>query len=106
MSRIILVLAMMRDKDHRGFIEPFKGVVDEVVLTQADLKRSAAVDELLPILRHRWPRARVNAKAAGALDDARQLARPQDLICVTGSLMLIGEMKAALRGCGLSRLRG
>jgi dihydrofolate synthase/folylpolyglutamate synthase len=106
MSRIILVLAMMRDKDHRGFIEPFNGVVDKIVLTQADLKRSAAVDELLPILGHRWSGVRTNAKAPGALDDARQLARPQDLICVTGSLMLIGEVKAALRGCGLSRLRG
>jgi dihydrofolate synthase/folylpolyglutamate synthase len=105
-SRIILVLAMMCDKDHRGFIEPFKGLVNEVVLTQADLKRSATVDELMPALGHAWPRPRTNAKVSGALDDARQLARPQDVICVTGSLMLIGEVKALLRGCRLSRLRG
>jgi dihydrofolate synthase / folylpolyglutamate synthase len=105
-SRIILVLAMMRDKDHHGFIEPFKGLVNEVVLTQADLKRSATADELMPILGYTWPRARTNVDVRGALDDARQLARPQDVICVTGSLMLIGEVKALLRGCGLSRLRG
>jgi dihydrofolate synthase/folylpolyglutamate synthase len=105
-SRVILVLAMMRDKDHRGFIEPFNGLVDEVVVTQADLQRSATVHELLLVLGPAWPRARTNAKAAGALNEARQLARPQDLICVTGSLMLIGELKALLRGCGLSPLRG
>jgi dihydrofolate synthase/folylpolyglutamate synthase len=37
---------------------------------------------------------------------AKQLARSEDLICITGSLMLIGEVKALLRGCGLSPLRG
>lgn len=105
-SRVVLILAMMRDKDHRGFIEPLKNVVDEVVLTQADLKRSATVDELMPVLRHAWPRARAIANVPGAVREARQLARPQDLICVTGSLMLIGEVKALLRGCGLSPLRG
>jgi dihydrofolate synthase/folylpolyglutamate synthase len=105
-SRVILVLAMMRDKDHRGFIEPLKEFVDDVVVTQADLKRSATVDELMPVIGHTWPQARTNANVAGALGDARRLARPQDLICVTGSLMLIGEVKALLRGCGLSPLRG
>ena len=106
MSRVILVLAMMRDKDHRGFVEFFKGLVDEVVVTQADLKRCATADELLPLVVETWPRARTNARVSGALDAAKQLARPQDLICVTGSLMLVGEVKASLRGCGLSRLRG
>ena len=37
---------MMRDKDHRGFVEPLRGLVDEVVLTQADLPRSATAQEL------------------------------------------------------------
>jgi len=106
MSRVILVLAMMRDKDHHGFVKCFKGLVDEIVVTQADLKRSATADELLPLVGETWPRARTNTRVSGALGDARHLARPQDLICVTGSLMLVGEVKASLRGCGLSRLRG
>lgn len=105
-SRVILVLAMMRDKDHRGFVEPFHEIVDDVVLTQADLKRSATVEELLPLISGIWPHLRTHARVAGALAEARQLARPQDLICVTGSLMLVGEVKASLRGCGLSPLRG
>ena len=105
-SRVILVLAMMRDKDHRGFVEPFHGLVDDVVLTQADLKRSATVEELLPVIAMICPQVRTHARVAGALGEASQLARPQDLICVTGSLMLVGEVKASLRGCGLSPLRG
>ena len=33
-------------------------------------------------------------------------AAPDDLILITGSLMLVGEAKAILLGCGLSPLRG
>src|SRR5262249_28855571 len=105
-SRVILVLAMMRDKDHAGFIEAFRGLVDDVVLTQAALKRSATGEELLPIGSDIWPSVRTHARAADALAQAREIARPHDVICVTGSLMLIGEVKALLRGCGLSPLRG
>ena len=106
LSRVILVLAMMRDKDHSGFMNPLKGLVDEVVLTQADLKRSATVEELQPVIAEVWPQARIHKQVPAALGEARQLSRPQDLICVTGSLMLVGEVKASLRGCGLSPLRG
>jgi dihydrofolate synthase/folylpolyglutamate synthase len=105
-SRILLVLGMMRDKDHRGFLEPLRDVVSAIVLTQADMSRAATVRELraglscgdLPL--HEAP------VPSDALGLARRLASPQDVICVTGSLMLVGEVKAAMRGCGLSPLRG
>jgi dihydrofolate synthase/folylpolyglutamate synthase len=105
-SRVILVLGMMRDKDRRGFVEPLKGLVDEMVLTQADLPRSATVQELEAALIGTWSRPCARAVLSDALGLAKQLARSEDLICITGSLMLIGEVKALLRGCGLSPLRG
>jgi dihydrofolate synthase/folylpolyglutamate synthase len=105
-SRVILVLGMMRDKDHRGFFDPLKELVDEVVLTQADLPRSATVQQLQIALNDTWSRPFSKALLNDALGQARQLARQQDLICVTGSLMLIGDVKALLGGCGLSPLRG
>lgn len=105
-SRVILVLAMMRDKDHRGFVGPLKGLVDRVVLTQAELARSATADELAAVTAGVLPEARIHARIADALGAARELARSQDVICVTGSLMLVGEVKALLRGSGVSPLRG
>ena len=105
-SRVVLVLGMMRDKDHRGFFEPLKELVDEVVLTQADLSRSATTQELQVALHESWPRPFTKALLSDAMGQAKRLARPEDLICVTGSLMLIGDVKALLGGCGLSPLRG
>jgi dihydrofolate synthase/folylpolyglutamate synthase len=103
---VVLVLGMMRDKDHRGFVEPLRGLVDEVVLTQADLPRSATAQELQASLEGLLSHPHVVSSLSDAMALARQLATPEGLVCVTGSLMLVGECKAWLRGCGLSLLRG
>jgi dihydrofolate synthase/folylpolyglutamate synthase len=105
-SHVILVLGMMRDKDHKGFIEALNGMVEHVVLTQADLPRSATVHELQRVLHGMLPVSSMAPVPGDALALAKGLAGPEDLICVTGSLMLVGEVKASLRGCGLSPLRG
>ncbi len=105
-SRLILVLGMMRDKDHARFVEPFYRLVSEVVLTQVDMARSATVQELRETVGSRFFQCHVALSAADALALAKARATAQDLICVTGSLMLVGEVKALVRGCGLSPLRG
>jgi len=103
---VVLVLGMMRDKDHRGFVEPLRGLVDEVVLTQANLPRSATAQELRASLEGLLPHPHVVPSLSDAIALARQLATPDGLVCVTGSLMLVGECTAWFRGCGLSPLRG
>lgn len=105
-SRVILVLGMMRDKDHPRFVEPLCRLVSEVVLTQADMARSATVQELRDTIGSRFSLCHVAPGTADALALAKARATAQDLICVTGSLMLVGEVKALVRGCGLSPLRG
>jgi dihydrofolate synthase/folylpolyglutamate synthase len=103
---VVLVLGMMRDKDHRGFVEPLRGLVDEVVLTQANLPRSATAQELRASLDGLLPYPHVVPSLSDAMALARQLATPDGLVCVTGSLMLVGECTAWFRGFGLSPLRG
>lgn len=103
---IVLVLGMMRDKDHRGFVKPLEGLFDDVVLTQADLPRSATAQELRTALGDLLPHPHVVPMLSESMALARQLATPDGLVCVTGSLMLVGECKAWLRGCGISPLRG
>lgn len=105
-ARVIAIIGMMRDKDRNGFFQELAPLCDEFIVTEPGLPRAASVDELAASLRrpeavtHRVP------LPAEALARARRLAAPEDLICVTGSLMLVGEVKALLRGCGLSPIRG
>lgn len=103
---VIFLIGMMRDKDHLGFLRAVLPLADHVVLTQARMARSAPVDSLRAAIPLGGPPVHVEPAVADALALARRLARPSDVICVTGSLMIIGEVKALLRGAALSPLRG
>ena len=105
-TRIHLVIGMMRDKRPREFLAPLLPLIDSVILTQADLPRASTGSDLRELLRDCVPVAQVAATPADALACAKRSAVPSDLICVTGSLMLVGEIKALLRGCSLSPIRG
>jgi dihydrofolate synthase / folylpolyglutamate synthase len=105
-SRVVLVLGMMQDKDRDGFLDHLLPHVDEAIVTQARISRSMTAPELEAALRARGRMAHVIPNPAEAISLARRTAAPDDLILVTGSLMLVGEAKAILLGCGLSPLRG
>jgi len=105
-ARIILVWGMMRDKDHRGFIAPLFPLVSEIVLTQAEMARSAPVQALRDVLPEGQVPIQESVLPADALAVAKARAKAEDLICVAGSLMLVGDIKAALLGCGMSPIRG
>jgi dihydrofolate synthase/folylpolyglutamate synthase len=105
-ERLLLVLGMMKDKRPRAFLEPLLPLLNDLILTRAEISRAAPADMLasaimpLPIVPH------LTDSPAEALALARRLASPEDLVCVAGSLMLVGDVKALLRGACLSPLRG
>ena len=105
-ARINLIVGMMRDKHPREFLAPLLPLVDTLILTQADLPRASTGSDLRALLQDAAPSALVAVTPADALACAKHSAGPSDLICVTGSLMLVGEIKALLRGCSLSPVRG
>lgn len=105
-GRLILVVGMMHDKDHRGFLGPFRPLVDALILTQAQLSRAAPPSTLAEAVRSWNTRPYVTPSAGESVTLARRLARKSDIICITGSLILLGEIKSLLGGRLLSPLRG
>ena len=105
-GRVVLVTGFMQDKDHRGFLSAVLPYVDEVVLTRVQMSRAATVEELSESLQG-WPGlVHTTTHSGDALAHARRITSARDMICITGSLMLVGEIKALLRGCEVSLLRG
>jgi len=105
-GRVVLVAGFMRDKDFRGFLSIVNPYADDIVLTSVQMSRAATPEELYDSLKG-WPgRVQIAASSGDALRCARRLASARDMICVTGSLMLVGEIKALLRGCEVSLLHG
>ena len=96
--RLILVVGMMQDKNLAVFLNTLVPLADVVILTQINSPRAAAVralKEALPVI----DRPVYERDAPGAaMDLARCLADENDLICVTGSLFLVGHVKSLVTG--------
>jgi dihydrofolate synthase/folylpolyglutamate synthase len=90
-DRLILILGISSDKDIKGICEELQDVSDEIILTKAGLPRAA---EPISIKGHLTKEARITASVQEALGLARAIALPSDLILVTGSFFVLGEVAA------------
>ena len=96
--RLILVLGSSADKDLAGIAAEIVPGAAFVVVTRSGHPRAAPTERLAAIVPgHGVPVVAVDGVAA-AVDRARQLAGPDDLICVTGSLFVVAEAREAVLG--------
>jgi dihydrofolate synthase/folylpolyglutamate synthase len=97
-ARRLLIFASTQEKDVRRMIQRLSGRFDEVAFTQyLDNPRAVPPEELQAIARELTGREYpVFLDPAAAWDAVCRLARPEDLICVTGSLFLAAEMRRQL----------
>jgi dihydrofolate synthase/folylpolyglutamate synthase len=104
----VFVVGMMRDKDIGGFFSRLAVVprVHRLVLTQAAHPRAAAPNELAREAARVGMPIDITATVGEAFTRAQILAGPDGTICVTGSLLVVGEVKALLDGVAVSSLKG
>lgn len=87
-----LVVGMCADKDAKGFLRPFSGLVDRFWAVPVRSERSRPAAELATMARALDWDARESTVFA-ALDDARAWAAGVGgVVCVCGSLFLVGEI--------------
>jgi dihydrofolate synthase/folylpolyglutamate synthase len=100
-ERVVLVLGMAADKKVDEILATLAPIADEAIVTRFSNPRAVDPQRLADLLRsHGVPVLQADDPAT-ALAVARSRATPADLICVTGSVMLIGEIKARLQGVPL-----
>ncbi|HEX4205663.1 MAG TPA: folylpolyglutamate synthase/dihydrofolate synthase family protein [Ktedonobacteraceae bacterium] len=90
--RLLVVLGVKRSKDLSGMMREL-AAADTVILTKMHNPMAADLEDLAKVLREYAPEVKVEMReeSTKALDLARQLASPKDLICATGSLYLAAE---------------
>jgi dihydrofolate synthase/folylpolyglutamate synthase len=101
--KLILVVGMMRDKNLQGFLRVFSPLVDQLILTQPRMERAASVDDLKQAVDREDLVPCLLADSWEAVCQAKALANPSDVICVTGSLFLVGEVLHRLTQPGFPR---
>lgn len=94
--KIILILGMMQDKNHAEYLQILLPLVDTVIVTQPQMDRAATVEELLQIVQQHDVDCCAMVEPRDAYCHAQVLAKPSDLICVAGSLFLVGEISQHL----------
>jgi dihydrofolate synthase/folylpolyglutamate synthase len=95
--RKILVFGTSRDKRSDRMFPHLSKVFKVCLLTRSDNSRAKEVAALLAEARGYFPTLIPTASSKEALSLARKLARPNDLIVVTGSFYLIGEVRSQCR---------
>jgi dihydrofolate synthase/folylpolyglutamate synthase len=95
-NHLILVLGVMADKDITKIINKIAPIADYVVCTAPDYYRSADPEDLMAIVSRQGRQGEVVPRISKAIDMAREMARPGDMILITGSLFTVGEALSCL----------
>jgi len=86
----------MRDKPLAEITDIIEEHIDYMILTQPKSDRSAPLETLRDALAEFTPPMDWVEDVPSALDRATQVARPEDLIVVTGSLFMVAEAKQVI----------
>jgi dihydrofolate synthase/folylpolyglutamate synthase len=90
-----LVFGVLGDKDHAGMIAALAPVIRRFHLVAPGSPRARAPDAYRDLVQARRP-VDVHATVADAIACARRAAAGEGLVCVAGSLYLVGEARALL----------
>ena len=92
-KKLIIVFGALRDKavdEITGILFP---LASEVIFTQPDTPRSISASQLAEIAGHHASNFTIIPDAENALESAIARAALHDVICVTGSLYLVGQLR-------------
>jgi dihydrofolate synthase/folylpolyglutamate synthase len=99
---ITLLFGAMRDKDLTAIAATVFPIAQHLVLTEPSNPRAATLETLARLVPHGFDSSRITLapSAREALSAARAQTPPGGIICVTGSLYLIGEVRQ-ISDCGM-----
>ncbi|HEX7534728.1 MAG TPA: folylpolyglutamate synthase/dihydrofolate synthase family protein [Syntrophales bacterium] len=92
-KKLIYIFGVLKDKDYETMLKKLLPLGDRLILTSPDVERAMPPEALLPFAHQYVRRIDIVKNSGDALKRALSIADRNDLICVTGSLYLVGEMK-------------
>jgi dihydrofolate synthase/folylpolyglutamate synthase len=94
--RLVLLMGVSRDKNVEEILKLILPRAAAAVFTRSDSPRAMAPLALAERARDIGVRAEICEDPHQALARARELARPEDLLCITGSFFLAGMLRPSL----------
>ena len=95
--RLILVVGLMRDKDLQAIGQVLCPFAAEIITTQAfDNPRVIPAEEIAQAWSETGADSHVRPNVCEAISLAQSIATPSDLICIAGSIYIVGEAMKVL----------
>ncbi|MDP3804208.1 MAG: folylpolyglutamate synthase/dihydrofolate synthase family protein [Candidatus Omnitrophota bacterium] len=92
-KNLILVLGVSKDKDVKGILDELLPISDFVVLTKSKVIERALEPVKIREFIGEDKKVLLTSGIEEALSKVKELAKPEDLILITGSLFLVGEAR-------------
>ncbi len=99
-AKVELVFGVLAEKDYRSMLKALRPAVHGFHLVLPSSPRGRPPSSYLELARVTNPGAHVHASLEEALSCARRAARMGSIVCVAGSLYLVGEARQLLGGGG------
>ncbi|HVO66459.1 MAG TPA: folylpolyglutamate synthase/dihydrofolate synthase family protein [Syntrophales bacterium] len=93
--KLILIFGVLNDKDYKTMLKKLVPLAEHLIITKPDTVRTMPPEVIMKAAKSYRKRIEVVENSHEALKRALSLADPCDLICITGSLYLVGEIKRA-----------
>jgi dihydrofolate synthase/folylpolyglutamate synthase len=100
--RIVMVLGMLDDKPYRAMLQTLAPLADRLVLTRPVIDRALEPQALFEAAKGLQENIDILPDVPSAVKHAVEIARPDDGVCIAGSLYVVGEAKEALAAMGLA----
>lgn len=95
-QRCFLILGMMEDKPIDEMLKIFSKIADRIILVKPNQKRAVDPKQLKIRLQGSQKQIDIIKSIPYALQTAKNSAKPDDLICITGSIFTVSEAKQFL----------
>ncbi len=95
-QRLILVIGVMDDKDIGRMMREILPIADHAIYTRAEYFRSASPERLMLEASSMKRSGEMAPDLSAAIDRAKEMARPEDMILICGSLFTVGEAMTTL----------
>ena len=94
--KITLVIGILDDKPYRSMLQSLLPQCHRVILTRPGIERSLPPEALFKAAQPMIDNIEIIPKVAEAVAHAYRVTESNDLICIAGSLYVVGEAKEAL----------
>lgn len=97
-NNLIVVLGILRDKDIEGMVKKISHLAEHIITTMPNSERAFDSEKLAEVVRRCNPKCEVHVtrNVKDAIEMAKRICKNDDLICVTGSLYTVGEVRATI----------